>query len=487
MGDELASLDATAQADLVRRGDTTPLELVDAAIARIEALDPELNAVVLRRFDVAREEARQPVDTSVPFCGVPFLTKDLRCPTAGEPLTDGMRLLKDAGWKSPWTAALAQRFRRAGLVNLGRTNSPELGLVPTTEPVAWGPTRNPWDLSRSSGGSSGGSAAAVAAGLVPAAHGSDGGGSIRIPASACGLVGLKPSRGRVSLAPATAELSTFLSVQFALTRTVRDAAALLDVCAGPEVGDPLVAPPAGQPYVDSFRTPPARLRIGLMTDAPGGAAPVHPDCVTAAENAARLLETLGHTVERAHPDALDDPERALLFGAVWGVSAASALTTWGEALGRAVTADDVEPGTWAMAEIGRGISAVDYVASLNRIQEWSRRMAAWWQPADDTAPGFDLLLTPTLAEPPAPLGTFASVPDEPLKGSLRAGPYTPFTPPINLTGQPAISLPLHWSGEGLPIGVHFVADYAREDLLLALAAQLEETAPWSERRPPLHA
>ncbi len=485
MGDDLATLDATAQADLVRRGEVTPIELVEAAIARIEALDDELNAVVLRRFDQARDETSQAFDPAAPFAGVPFLTKDLRCPTAGEPVTDGMRLLKDAKWCSPFTSALAHRFRRAGLVNLGRTNSPELGLVPTTEPAAWGATHNPWDPTRSPGGSSGGSAAAVAAGLVPVAHASDGGGSIRIPASACGLVGLKPSRGRVSLAPATAELTTFLSVQFVVSRTVRDSAALLDLCAGPEVGDPLVAPPVGQPYLTSMSTAPARLRIGLMTDAPGEATPVDPECVAAVEKAAKLLESLGHTVERAHPEAFDDPERAAMFGTVWGVNAASALDTWGTAVGRAVTPDDVEPGTWAMAEIGRGVTALEYVAALQRIQEWSRRMASWWQPVDGST-GFDLLLTPTLAEPPAPLGTFAATTDDPWSGMLRAGPYTPFTPAFNLSGQPAISLPLHWSDDGLPIGVHLVAAYAREDVLLSLAAQLEAVAPWSERRPPLH-
>jgi len=484
MGDELAALDATAQAELVRSGEVTALELVDAAIARIEALDEQLNAVVLRRFEQARDEAAAPVDASAPFGGVPFLTKDLRCPTAGEPLTNGMTFLKDAGWRSPWTSALATRFRRAGLVNLGRTNSPELGLVPTTEPTAWGATHNPWDPTRSPGGSSGGSAAAVAAGLVPVAHGSDGGGSIRIPASACGLVGLKPSRGRVSLAPGSAELSSFLSVQFVLTRTVRDAAALLDACAGPEVGDPLIAPAPSRSYVAELDAPPSRLRVGMMTDAPGDATPVDPACVAAVGRAAKLLESLGHTVEDAHPEAYDDPDRGGWFGTVWGVNAASELAAWGDAVGRPVTEDDVEPATWVMAEIGRRATALDYVAAINRIQEWARRMAAWW---DDAGDGFDLLLTPTLGEQPARLGTFASTPEEPWKGLARSGSYVPFTLAFNLSGQPAVSLPLHWSDEGLPIGVHFVAAYAREDVLLALAAQLEHAAPWSEHRPPLHA
>jgi amidase len=213
---------------------------------------------------------------------------------------------------------------------------------------------------------------------------------------------------------------------------------------------------------------------------------VHSECVTAVESVAKVLEELGHVVERAHPEAYDDPDRGTWFGQVWGVNAATALATWGEALGREITEDDVEPGTWAMAEVGRGVSTFDYISAVNGIQAWSRRMASWWEPADGSD-GFDLLLTPTLAEPPAPLGTFAATREEPFKGMLRAGPYTPFTPAFNLSGQPAISLPLHRTTEGLPIGVHLVAAYAREDLLLALAAQLEEAAPWSEHRPQLHA
>jgi len=478
MGDTLAELDATAQAELVRAGDATPAELVDAAIARIEALDGELNAVVTRRFEQARAEAVDP--PSGPFRGVPFLTKDLRCGTAGEPQSEGMGFLKAAGWCAPRTADLAHRFRAAGLVNLGRTNSPELGLVPTTEPVAWGATHNPWDPARSPGGSSGGSAAAVAAGLVPCAHASDGGGSIRIPASACGLVGLKTSRGRTPIGPGAGELTGFLSVQFALTRTVRDAAALLDAVAGPAVGDPVVAPAPERSFADAAHTPPAKLRVGVMTEAPGGEHAVHAECIAAVDRTVRLLEGMGHTIEPGHPAALDDPERNRFFGAVWAVNAAGALTAWGDAVGRAVTEDDVEPGTWAMAQAGRGVTAVEYVQAVNRIQEWGRVMAGWWS-------DHDVLLTPTIAEPPVPLGTFASTRDEPWKGAIRAGAFVPFTPPFNLTGQPAISLPLHQTPDGLPVGVQLVAAYGHEGLLLALAAQLESAAPWAGRRPRLHA
>jgi len=487
--DALAALDATAQADLVRRGDASPIDLVDAAITRIEQLDESINAVVLRRFDDARAEAKAlDVDraTGQPFRGVPFLTKDLGCTTAGEPHTEGMRVLKEAAWVARETSFLARRFRAAGLVNLGRTNSPELGLVPTTEPVAWGPTRNPWDLTRSPGGSSGGSAAAVAAGLVPVAHASDGGGSIRIPASVCGLVGLKTSRGRVSVGPGRGELTGFLSVQFAVTRSVRDAAAMLDACAGAERGDPVVAPLPARAYRDLITRDPPQLRVGLMAAAPGDASTVHPECVRAAEHAARLLESLGHGVEVAHPAAFDDPARAHLFGRIWGVNAASQLDAWGRALERPLVEDDVEPATWLMARAGHEVSAVEHVEAVNAMQVWARDMARWWADGTDERPGFDLLLTPTLGEPPVPLGTFRD-PDDPIAGIRRAGLFTPFTPAINMTGQPAISLPLHVTSDGLPIGVQLVAGYGREDVLLGVAAQLERVAPWADRRPELHA
>jgi amidase len=483
VGDPLAELDATAQAELVRTGEATPQELVDAAIARVEALNGELNAVVLPRFEQARDEAARDVPTG-PFRGVPFLTKDLYCGTAGEPQTNGMRFLKEAGWVAAETATLARRLRDAGLVNLGRTNSPELGLLPTTEPEAWGPTRNPWDTTRTPGGSSGGAAAAVAAGLVPCAHASDGGGSIRIPASACGLFGLKPSRGRVPLGPAGGELTNLLSVHFLVTRTVRDAAALLDVCTEHDAGDPVIAPPPAQPYAEVFRRPPGALRIGVMTRAPQDASPIDPECVAATEAAARLLESLGHTVETAHPEAYDAQDRAMWFGVLWGVNTLRALEAFGAAVGRAVTQDDVEPGTWTMAEVGRGVTTVEYLATVDRIQTWTREFARWWEPDGG---GFDLLLTPMLAEPPVPLGSMTSTRDDPWRGSLRAGQFVPFTPTINLTGQPAMSVPLHQTDTGLPVGSHLVAAYGREDLLLAVAAQLEEAAPWGARRPPLHA
>lgn len=486
MGDELARLDATAQAELVRRGDAKPSELVAEAIARIETLQPTLNALTTDRFDRATEEAALADrgdgigGSDAPFRGVPFLIKDLAIPMAGEPAHEGMRALKDAGWAAPVTSHLARRWQEAGLIILGRTNTPELGIMPTTEPAAYGPTRNPWNPARTSGGSSGGSAAAVASGMVAAAHASDGGGSIRIPAACCGLVGLKTSRGRNSVGPGSGEIARPLSVQFAVTRTVRDAAALLDIAAGPEPGDPFVAPAPRRPYRDEVGADPGSLRIGLMTTMPGSAEPVHPDCVAAAETTARLLEAAGHRVEVAHPTALDEPARMDAFIPMWSAMAASNLAIYGRALGRTLGPDDVEPLTWLLAEHGQKVDAVAYTDALFAMQTFNRQCMQWW------ADGWDLLLTPTLGEPPPELGVL-NTPDEPFVGYGRAATFTPYSPVANQTGQPAVSVPIEQGTDGMPAAAHLVAGYGREDVLLAVAAQLEAAAPWADRRPGIHA
>ena len=489
MSDALGDHDATALAALIRAGEVKPLELVDAAIARIETVDPQLNSVIHRRFERARAEAAAlgagPGAESAPFVGVPFLVKDVACHQAGEPFHEGMRFLRDRQWRAENDSYLATRFRNAGLITVGRTNTPELGIVPTTEPDAYGPTRNPWDRSRSPGGSSGGSAAAVAAGLVPAAHANDGGGSIRIPASACGLVGLKPSRGRASLGP-DASFSALVVCEHVVCRTVRDSAALLDVVAGPMPGDPYVAPPPARPYREEVGADPGRLRVGLMTAAPGGFAVVHPDCVTAAENAARTLEGLGHHVEVSHPAALDLPEWSPHFMSLWSAGVALGIDGWSARTGAIIGADDVEPLTWALAELARALPTPALLRSIDWLLRTTRLVAEWWEPTEkDSGAGFDLLLTPTLAEPPVPLGTFDPAPDNPMAGFMRAAGFTPFTPPVNVTGQPAISLPLARTAEGLPVGVQLIAAYGREDLLLRVAAQLEEAVPWAQRRPPI--
>jgi amidase len=480
MSDPLARLDATAQAELVRKGEISPVELVDAGIARIESLDPKLNAVILPSFDEARAQARSGRIGDGPFRGVPFLLKDLGAHLDGDPLHAGLRLLRQLDWREPGDTHLAVKLRAAGFIFLGRTNTPELGLVPTTEPVSYGPTRNPWDTTRSSGGSSGGSAAAVASGMVPAAHASDGGGSIRIPAAECGLVGLKPSRGRNSFGPDLGERWGGLSAEHVVSRSVRDTAAILDATAGWMPGDPYTAPPPARPFASEIGVSPGRLRIGLMSRPAGGGA-IHSDCVAAADDAAALLRSLGHDVEASHPEGVGGAEMGRGIVTIIACSTARALDAWSRKTGRAIGADDVEPLTWAVAEMGRAVKAADYIATLATMQTQARRIAAWWED------GFDLLLTPTIGEPPPELGQFGSTPDNPFAGWVRAAPFSSFTSTFNATGQPAISLPLFWNRQGLPIGVQLVAAYGREDLLLRVAARLEEARPWRDRRPPVHA
>jgi len=472
-------LDACALATLVRDGHASPGELVDDAISRIEKLNPELNAVIRERFIEARAEAAGELPDG-PFRGVPMVLKDLMCFVAGEEIHEGMRVLKEARYVARHDQELARRFRAAGFVVVGRTNTPELGIVPTAEPLAYGPTRNPWDTTRSTGGSSGGSAAAVASGMVPLGHAGDGGGSIRIPASECGLVGLKPSRGRVSSGPQWGDVFGGLVCELAVTRSVRDTAAVLDAVAGPAPGDPYAAPTPARRFLDEVGADPGRLRIGVQSAAFGGTVTTHPDCVQATEEAAAVLGSLGHMVEPAHLAALDSPEFVEAFLLVWSAGIGYDVDHyWSGQLGRSIGQDEVEPLTWALVEASRAASASDFLDAREKLQAISRRVAQWYEG------GFDLLLTPTLAEPPPLLGEFDSPPDNPLHGLLRAAALVPFTPPFNVSGQPAISLPLHWSASGLPIGVQLVAPYGREDVLLRVAAQLEEAVPWGDRRPPV--
>lgn len=472
-------LDATAQAELVRSGEASPLELVDAAIERVERINPQLNAVIHPLFESARERAKGEL-TDGPFRGVPVLFKDLGCAVEGDPYHEGMAITKRLNYRSGHTDELAQRYLDAGFVCIGRTNTPEQGLVPTTEPHAYGPSRNPWNTELTTGGSSGGSAAAVASGMVPLAHANDGGGSIRIPASCCGLVGLKPSRGRVTGAPLGDPLSSMLTVDLCVSRTVRDTAALLDAVHGGAVGDTVVAPAPSRPYLDEVGANPGKLRIGILTHDPLSGDMAKPECIAAVDAAASLLESLGHSVEQSYPKALDDPSFVGHFIALWTSGLTALLDGWEAILGEKITENDVEPLTWTMAQMGRATSAPDYITAIAVLTAKTRAIAQWW------ADGFDILLTPTLAETPFPLGTL-DTPDEPMLGFLRAAQFTPFTPSFNITGQPAISLPTAMSPDGLPIGIHLVGAFAREDLLLSVAAQIEAAAPWIDRRPAVHA
>ena len=477
MSDSLATLDVTAQAELVRTKKVSPLELVEGAIMRIEKLNPTLNAVICPMFEKARAQARSAERGPGVFHGVPFLLKDLVAHSSGDPYSAGMNFLKRRGWRERDDTFLVQRFRAAGFVIAGKTNTPELGLVPTTEPSAFGPTRNPWDPRRSPGGSSGGSAAATASGMVAAAHANDGGGSIRIPASMCGLVGLKPSRGRVSQGPDAGESWAGFTAEFVVTRSVRDAAGMLDAVAGPMAGDPYVAPPPLRPFLQEVSVSPGRLRIGILARAPQNALPLHSDCTAAVRSIGVLLESLGHRVEESHPAALDDPSIAGHVVRVLTAWTARDLDVWSRKTGDPIAQGDVEPLTWEAAEMGRRIGASEYIQALDGAHAWARTMAAWW------GEGFDLLLTPTLAEPPPPLGQFTATLEQPLQGWVRSSPFVMFTQPFNVTGQPAVSLPLCFNAAGLPIGVQLVAAYGREDLLFRVAAQLEAARPWAQRRP----
>jgi amidase len=482
MMSDLAAMDATAQAQLVRDGEVSSIELVEAAIERTEAINPQLNAVIHPLYDEARGATGDGLPDG-PFRGVPFLLKDLGTMLAGHPLHMGMRLLKETGFRAPVDTYLAQRFRDSGLVTIGKTNTPELGILPTTEPAAYGPTRNPWDISRSSGGSSGGSAAAVAAGLVPIAHANDGGGSIRIPASHCGVVGLKPTRQRVTQGPLIGDYASGLVSELVVSRSVRDTAAALDAVAGPALGDPYVAPPPARPYVDELDAGPGRLRIAVSVSS-AASMEIDAAVVPAAEEAAALCETLGHSIEqRELGDIAGDGAQELVGSFLRRYMAAKAndLDQLSSLIGRDVRADDVEPLTWAMAESGRGLGANQYLRDVATHQLFARVLSGFLEAEAD------LLLTPAVGEPPPPLGAYDDSGPDPLDALRRAGIVAAFTGLFNATGHPAISLPLHWTADGLPVGVQLVAPFGREDLLVRIAAQLERARPWADRTPPVFA
>jgi len=469
---ELAFMDATAQAELVRRQEVKPVELVDAAIDRIERVNPTLNAVITPMYEEARTIAKGKLPEG-PFTGVPFLLKDLLAEYAGVRLTEGSAFL--AGYYIPdHDSELVLRLKRTGLIIIGKTNTPEFGILPTTEPRLFGPSRNPWDTSRTTGGSSGGTAAAVASGIVPMAHGNDGGGSIRIPASCCGVFGLKPTRARNPLGPDYGDMFGGLVVEHALTRSVRDSAALLDATSGPDVGDPYWAPPPKRPFLIEVSADPEPLRIAFTTTAVTGVA-VHPDCVAAVRDAAALCDDLGYEVVEAN---LEIPGELLTqcFMMLWSAGCAWTIDDWARKTGRTPTPDQFETLTWGLYEMGRQQSASACLLALQDLQRVSRHLARFFV-------DYDAWLTPTLAEPPVPLGTFDSPPDDPLRGLMRAGQFVPFTPICNVTGQPAMSVPLYWNGDDLPIGVHFIGRFGDEATLFRLAAQLEVACPWAHRRP----
>jgi amidase len=473
---ELASLDATAQAELVRRREVTPLELLEAAIARVEKVNPAINAVVFKMYDQARAAARATLPAG-PLSGVPFLVKDFLADYAGVPFTEGTAYL--GKYIPTEDSELVRRYKRAGLVFLGKTNTPELAVGPTTEPRLFGPTRNPWDTGRTAGGSSGGAAAAVAAGMVPMAHGNDAGGSIRVPAACCGVFGLKPTRARVPLGPHYGDLISGLVAEHALTRSVRDSAALLDAVSGPELGDPYWAPPPARPFAAEIAAPAGKLRIAFSTRTITGAE-ISPHCVDAVEDAARLCAHLGHEVVEAMP-RIDAERFFLAFTSVLAAGFTWAIDDWTRRLGRAPTEDLFEPFVWAFTGRGRQFTAPQYLLAVQDLQRISRTVARFF--ADH-----DVWLTPMLGEPPVPLGTFAyQSGTDPFELRRKMARFTPFSYFANATGQPAMAVPTYWTPEGLPVGNQYIGRFGDEATLFRLASQIEAERPWARRHPPVWA
>ncbi|MEQ1754169.1 MAG: amidase family protein [Micropepsaceae bacterium] len=468
--DEYAQYDGLGLGELVAKKDVTPLELVEEAIARIEKHNGKLNAVVYRTFDRARSSATLPVRG--PFSGVPFLLKDILGAQKGVPTRQGSNFLPPA--PSPHDSTLVRRFTGAGLISLGKTNVPEFGLVPTTESTMYGPACNPWNLDYSTGGSSGGSGAAVAAGIVPLAHANDGGGSIRVPASANGLVGLKPTRGRNPLGPDLGDIMGGLIAEGVVSRTVRDTAAALDATAGNEMGDPYWAPPQAKSYLQESKTAPGTLKIAFATKSIFGM-PFDPECVSAIKDTAKLLESLGHHVEEASP-ALSGEQLTLAFTPVWAAGVAMLIDATGMMTGRVPTESDFQGLTWGFYQQGKQVSASQYLMCWFQLQTMGRQVAQFHE-------NYDLWLTTTLGAPTVRNG-FLDMQEKDLTKAV--GPllnYLPVTAIQNATGQPGISLPLATSANGMPIGLHFAARFGEETTLLRLAGQLEQAKPWAGKHP----
>lgn len=454
----------------MRRSDVQPIELVEASIKQIERLNPHLNAVITPLFEQARIQAKSPALPSGPFRGVPILLKDFFCETKGDPYYAGMRILRDLDWRSQQDTYLAMKFREAGFIILGKTNLPELAGSVMTESEAFGSTHNPWNVKYSPAGSSGGSAAAVAARMVAVAHANDGLGSIRIPAGCCGLVGLKPSRGRISVGPSRSAGLLENIVEFVVTRSVRDAAAILDVVAGGMPGDRYTAAPPSRPYREEIDTACHPLKIGLLIEHPFFPLQLHPDVTKAVERAGKLLESLGHHVEFAYPQQLAGVTGlGLALRIVSASGTAATLDTWSECIGRTIGPEDVESTTWESAKLGRTYSAVQIHQAYQRLVTGASGVLRWWHE------GFDLLVSPLMAQPSVPIGE--------KRFEVLRDAFGLFAMPFSITGQPAIALPVFWNRDNMPISVQIVADVEREDLLLRIVSQLENSNPWRQHWP----
>jgi Asp-tRNA(Asn)/Glu-tRNA(Gln) amidotransferase A subunit family amidase len=470
--DEYRTHDATALAGLIAKGEVSAGEVLEIAIERAEKVNPAINAIVHKQYQQARKAVAAGLPSG-PLAGVPYLIKDLGFYEKGEPATYGSSVYKD--FIADHDSVYVARCKKAGLVFMGRSSSPEFGLSPNTEPRLYGPCRNPWNLEHSAGGSSGGAAAAVAAGILPVAHATDGGGSIRIPASQCGVFGLKPSRGRMTSAPDAGEGWGGMSVGHVVSRSVRDSALMLDCTAGYEPGDPYTAPPPAGSFTEAIKRPPVRLRIAMMLKDHRGAA-LHPENRKAVENAAKLCQSLGHAVEEADP-GIDLVALRNHTTAIAASNTARQLGLRWKALGREPDPRDIEAVTWAVYNRGLKVTAVQYVEAIAAIHAAGRKMGAFLTK-------YDVVLSTVLAGPPPKLGYFDMNGDV-ATFTERVTTYLSVTPVHNATGTPAMSVPLHWTADGLPVGVHFAGRYGEEATLLQLAAQLEQAQPWFDRMPGL--
>jgi amidase len=489
MMDELIAYDAIALGGLIRKGEISSIELLNIIIERIEKINPQLNAVIHKMYDQARTAAETlSPDTKIGkpsysgFWGVPFLLKDLVAECKGTPFDEGSRAVQ--GYISKLDSELVRRHKAGGLIIIGKTNAAEFGVLPTTEPAIHGPTVNPWDPSLTPGGSSGGSAAAVAAGIVPMAHGNDGGGSLRIPASCCGLFGLKPTRGRNPLGPLFGDIGGGIAHEHAVTLTVRDSAALLDVTSGPDLGDPYYAPPMERPFLEEVGREAGRLKIGFLTRVPEGwneETELHPDCEIAVKDAAQLCEGLGHIVEEVSAEPLSHPDIPQTFVLLFSCFVGHAIAYWERELGKKIEKDELESATWEIYQESLKTTGAAYLVAVEQLQCFARKIAKWYHEGN-----YDMLLSPTMRIPPTKLGSFKSSPEDPMAWIKIALSFVAFTRTQNITGQPAMSVPLYWNEDNIPIGVQFAGRFGEEGKLFRLAAQLEQARPWADRNPPIH-
>lgn len=470
---EFSSYDALGLAELVSKGETTPVDLLEEVITRTDAVNPQLNAITTKTYDLANKQIKEGLPNG-PFKGVPYPIKDLALQVEGTVTTGGSKAFEGA--VADHDSELVTRYKQAGLVLFGKTNTPEMGLTTTTESVLLGPCRNPWNPEHTTGGSSGGAGAAVAARIVPMANASDGGGSIRIPASANGIFGMKPTRARTPFAPDKFDSWNGFSISHAVSLSVRDNAALLDATCGPAAGDLYHAPHQERPYLEEVSRDPGKLRIAFSATSAGGTA-VDPECVRAVEVAAKLCEELGHSVEEARPTY----DASALSQSMLSFMVADMAWTFNmreEALGRSLTSDEVETQTRRMIDMGNALNLLDYTKAKYEYQKNVRDVAPFF---DD----YDVLIQPVLGTPPTPLGYLDTMSEDLDTYVERISTVSPFTSLYNMTGQPSMSVPLHWSKEGLPVGTMFTSKYGAEGMLFRIAGQIEKARPWFGKKPPI--